>query len=523
MKSIVTFVALLFVLVFVPAAVYADDPIQLFLDGKQLKPEVAPILVNDNTLVPVRIIAENLGAKVQWDGEQHKVIVQKEQVHIEMTIDEPQVKVNDEIKTLEVPPKLINGNTLVPVRFVSEQMGVKVAWDGLTNSVFLFREDKESQLQGNSNPPADKPNADKPSGEAAKPDSGTDAAAGDQGKSAAPGTAGSAQDAAAGKTSPANPGTPVPAQDSAKPADAAGAAKPAPITKDDEKIPNIQSVQLVGDRLYIQATGNVKTNLSYLGNPDRLVIDIPNSELDAKINGQPAYQNGEIPVNSPLASKIRYALYSDQPSTVRIVLDLKAKVEASAVPTNVPNQIVLQLKTPKYKVVIDAGHGGHDSGAVSITGRYEKDFTLSMVKKVKALLDQEKDIQAYLTRSDDTFVELDDRVAFANDRNADLFVSIHGNKYTPETQGTETYYYRDESLPFANLIHSYVVKATGFPDRKVRQEQFRVISKTTMPAVLLEIGYLSNADEEAAMYSDDFQNRVAASIVAAIKDYLHIQ
>jgi N-acetylmuramoyl-L-alanine amidase len=173
--------------------------------------------------------------------------------------------------------------------------------------------------------------------------------------------------------------------------------------------------------------------------------------------------------------------------------------------------------------VLDAGHGGHDSGAVSITGKFEKDFNLSMVKKVSALLRQVPGVEVLTTRIDDTFVELDDRAAFANDNKADVFVSIHGNNYTATTAGVETYYARDDSLALANHIHPYILAATGFPDRKVRREDFRVVLKTTMPAVLLEIGYLSNPEEEAPMYTEAFQDRVAEAIVKALKDYLHVK
>ncbi|MNG29963.1 Sporulation-specific N-acetylmuramoyl-L-alanine amidase [compost metagenome] len=73
------------------------------------------------------------------------------------------------------------------------------------------------------------------------------------------------------------------------------------------------------------------------------------------------------------------------------------------------------------------------------------------------------------------------------------------------------------------MIHKYAVPATGFADRKVREADFRVITKTTMPAVLLEVGYLSNKNDEAAMYKEAFQDKLAASLVAAIKEYLNLK
>jgi N-acetylmuramoyl-L-alanine amidase len=147
-----------------------------------------------------------------------------------------------------------------------------------------------------------------------------------------------------------------------------------------------------------------------------------------------------------------------------------------------------------------------------------------MAAKVSELLEKEQDIEVIMTRKDDTFLELKERVAVANEAKADLFLSIHGNKFTNATiSGVETYYSRKESLPFANVVHRHALAGTGFKDRNVRQSDFYVIKHTTMPAVLLEVGYLSNKDEEALMYQDDFQSRVAASIVAAIEETLNIK
>jgi N-acetylmuramoyl-L-alanine amidase len=559
MKSLLTacilFTLFLFAPLAVPAVVHAENAISLFLDGKPLPTEVPPVLVEGNTLVPVRVIAENLGAKVGWDGNERKVTVKDASVSIEMTIDRPQVKVNDSDKTLEVPPKIINGNTMLPVRFVSETMGVQVTWDELTRSVFLYQPsnvlaqsiggDKlpttdsviqvaEANPASPANPvnpvvspakPANPVNPSKPIEQLEKPASTTSPATGTQtsrpsgdtpknspttpnkASGIALGSSVNITLPATGQTAPANP--PV---------------RTDRVVSNNPSIPDVTAVQLVGDRIYIQSTGTVGApKVTALGNPDRLVIDIPNSELSTTMNGQPAYQNGEISVSSKFTDKIRYSLFSDKPSTVRIVLDLKEKAQAIPVQTNFPNQTVLQLKTnAKYKIVLDAGHGGHDSGAVSITGKFEKDFTLSMVKKVSALLEQVPGVEVLMTRIDDTFVELDDRAAFANDNKADVFVSIHGNNYTATTAGVETYYGRDDSIALANKIHPYILAATGFPDRKVRQEDFRVVLKTTMPAVLLEIGYLSNPEEEAPMYTEAFQDRVAAAIVKALKDYLHV-
>ncbi|QOS98681.1 N-acetylmuramoyl-L-alanine amidase [Brevibacterium sp. JNUCC-42] len=176
-----------------------------------------------------------------------------------------------------------------------------------------------------------------------------------------------------------------------------------------------------------------------------------------------------------------------------------------------------------YKIVIDPGHGGKDHGAESVSGQAEKDFTLQLARKVKELLEQDLRMKVYLTRSDDSFLSSIDRKRpeFSNQMGADLFLSIHGNTYTDSTvSGTETYYYRPESLPFAESIHKHVIEATGFRDRGVKKEDFFVVKDTEMPAVLLEVGYLTNPMEEQKLLKEDFQYRIATSIIEGIQDCL---
>lgn len=180
---------------------------------------------------------------------------------------------------------------------------------------------------------------------------------------------------------------------------------------------------------------------------------------------------------------------------------------------------------PVYKVVIDPGHGGKDRGATGVSGKDEKDFTLQLSQKVKELAQQEPRIEVYLTRTDDRFLSSIDRTRpeFANQIGADLFISIHGNTYTdPDVSGTETYYYRKESLKLAKIMHRHVAGATGFRDRGVKKEDFFVVKDTKMPAVLLEVGYVTNPQDEAQMFTDEFQYRIAASILDGMKEYLKI-
>lgn len=174
----------------------------------------------------------------------------------------------------------------------------------------------------------------------------------------------------------------------------------------------------------------------------------------------------------------------------------------------------------RYKIVIDAGHGGKDPGAEGVSGNHERAYTLALSKKVFDLLQQEPMFEAYMTRTDDTFVDLEDRNKFAHDLDADALVSIHGNTYTdPDVSGTETYYYGDDSIPFAHEVHEDLTEATGFRDRGVRKEGWKILTDSNIPAILLEVGFLTNPSDEMKMLSESHQDRTALGIVKGIKDY----
>jgi len=184
------------------------------------------------------------------------------------------------------------------------------------------------------------------------------------------------------------------------------------------------------------------------------------------------------------------------------------------------NMATSQEASKRYKIVIDAGHGGKDPGAEGVSGNHERAYTLALSTKVYDLLQQEPMFEVHSTRTDDTFVTLKDRAQMANDLDADAFVSIHGNTYVdPDVSGTETYYYADESLLFASKVHEQLAEATGFKNRGVKKEGWEVLKLSNNLAVLLEIGFLTNPSDETSMLSEMHQDRTAQAIVSGIKKY----
>lgn len=169
-------------------------------------------------------------------------------------------------------------------------------------------------------------------------------------------------------------------------------------------------------------------------------------------------------------------------------------------------------------VMIDAGHGGKDQGTSS-GDVLEKDINLTVALMVAEELEK-SGVSTALMRTDDTFVSLEDRAARANEKEVDLFVSIHCNYSEDDAsvQGLECYY-RDgseEGEALADSIIASVEELDEVTTRGTKTEDFRVLRKTTMPAALVEIGYLSNAQECGNLTDKDYQQRLAQKIAEGI-------
>lgn len=172
-------------------------------------------------------------------------------------------------------------------------------------------------------------------------------------------------------------------------------------------------------------------------------------------------------------------------------------------------------------VVIDPGHGGRDPGAVGIGGIQEKEIVLDISFQVARLLEQQG-VQAVMTRTDDSEIDLQPRVSLAERVNATIFVSIHANAINmsrPDVSGIETYYF-DSGEALARTIHASMVQGTGASDRRVRQARFYVLRKSSMPSVLLEVGFVTGAEDAARLSDPAHRSVIAASIARGILLYL---
>lgn len=184
-------------------------------------------------------------------------------------------------------------------------------------------------------------------------------------------------------------------------------------------------------------------------------------------------------------------------------------------------------------IAIDAGHGGEDFGAQSTTTpRYqEKYLNLSAAKMLKHFL-EEQGYKVMMTRMGDEFIALDKRADFANNQEATLFVSVHFNSApAKEADGIEVYYYRsnqnknrtENSMVLASSILNKVVESTQAKSRGTKHGNFAVIRQTTMPAVLVEGGFLTNDNEMQKIKDPAYLKKLAWGITRGIEDYLDKQ
>lgn len=309
-------------------------------------------------------------------------------------------------------------------------------------------------------------------------------------------------------------------------------------------------------RIDLITNSATKPRAKVVMNPTRLVIDLPNTTF-RKLKARRKI--------SKFVREVRVAQHSR--STTRLVVELNKKYTLS--PRRVlvrgiaPNRWYIQLpkffplkdakkssrrtvavrvpqpKIPKPSisspgpvsskpvrsgasvVVIDPGHGGADPGAVGIGGIQEKRVVLDVSTQVTNIL-RKRGMNAVMTRTSDREVDLPPRVSKAEGLRAKVFVSIHANAISlsrPDINGLETYYYVT-GYRLARSIHTSIRNKVSVGDRGIRQARFYVLRKTSMPAVLVELGFLTGSTDAAKLRTAAHRQRLAEAIADGITRYL---
>ncbi len=168
-------------------------------------------------------------------------------------------------------------------------------------------------------------------------------------------------------------------------------------------------------------------------------------------------------------------------------------------------------------IVIDAGHGGHDRGGIPGQRVAEKVMTLDVAQRLRNVL-QASGYHVVMTRDSDVFVPLGTRVAIANSYRNAIFVCVHFNATNRSgASGIETYFYSRDSLPLASAIHHFVVGGAPSASRGVRRRGYYVLRKTSIPAVLVECGFLTNPTEAAYAQTASYRQKLAEEIAAGVR------
>ncbi len=197
-------------------------------------------------------------------------------------------------------------------------------------------------------------------------------------------------------------------------------------------------------------------------------------------------------------------------------------------------ELVLEVKNPPARhslggplagrtIVVDAGHGGTENGAIGAALLMEKEVNLRIALELRELLEK-AGARVVMTRVNDATQELPDRIKIAVENRGDLLVSIHNNAlsdgFNPwEVHGTSTYYYHPQSLPLARALQRSLVEALKLPDYAVFYRNLAMTRITQMPAVLIEVAFMINPREEALLAQPEFQRKAAVAIVKGIEDF----
>lgn len=569
------------------------------------KGEVPPLIINSRTLVSVRMVSEKLDAQVAWDGKKQEVTVTKADKKIVLTIGKPTAKVNGLEKHLpdKVAPLIVDDRTMLPIRFLADEFFLKINYDRATNSIDLttdhtpvferpLTEEEKKNIVGNvdttgtavtgpeapvfgeePNPPQvttpvvpttpKKPVVIAPNNTSSGSQKNIDyeliQSSFDNEKFLIKGV---------GQLSYQN----------------------FYVSDPERLVFDIQGVRinpsLAENKLYSSSSFLTQMNSYYYSDENRLRMtlnlasDVSRKEITIQksaedivveyksakpLNSNLKLQIDRITANVELKMTGNYSisdlnwnpssntleftlpdslgnlkdevrnLSNNLVNTVRVTkegnlnrvtLSLKDRVSYNMTENGLSGKAVIRLKKEKRvtpMIVIDAGHGAKDPGAIAkSTGMTEKELNLIISRKLYDRLIGEG-YQILMTRDQDTYPELKDRAILANSNEADIFISIHHNAGgNSSANGIETLYYpTEDNKKLAEILHREIVKASGATDRRIiKRPDLVVLNSTDVPAVLLELGYMTNAAELQKISDDAYQNILVEGIINGIKAYL---
>ena len=341
-------------------------------------------------------------------------------------------------------------------------------------------------------------------------------------------------------------------------------------------------------RLTLETGSELMVQLFTLKDPERLVLDLETAEITPALADLAA----KVTADDPYIKGLRVA--RNRPGVIRVVLDLKSEVKPQLFALKpigeYGHRLVLDIypavaidplaallkeaekQPPKVArlatIVIDAGHGGEDPGALGRHGSREKEVTLTIARRLKALVDAEPNMRAVLTRDGDYFLALHERVDKARKIRADLFVSIHADAFVkPHARGSSVFALSerratseaarwlarkeneadliggvnldvkdkylaqtlldlsqtatiDHSLRLGNSVLRRLATVNTLHRGQVEQASFAVLKAPDVPSILVETAFISNPEEEKRLNDEAYQDKLAQAILQGIRDYV---
>ena len=306
------------------------------------------------------------------------------------------------------------------------------------------------------------------------------------------------------------------------------------IARDD----NIPNIKLYSKNSNILAA-KVSVNKEYRTNTDTIQLDFSepivyslkrkSKTLELNLYNAAAYSIASLAKKLKTGSIKNILVDNIGSEGVLITIPISSETTVDCLENMSATKLVLSVKNPVTVVsgkqnltgrfiIIDPGHGGSDPGAMR-NNIQEKQMTIDIAKKIEKKL-KAQGASVFMTRYDDTFVSLNDRVVVTNEKKPDLFVSVHINACERnEINGIETHYWKDDSLDFAKAVHKSLISKIDANNRGVIKSRFYVIRQTTVPAILLELGFISNSNEREELLTEERQEKSADAVCEGIINY----
>ena len=552
---------------------YVNQKVNLYINGKEMKNLTMPPVIFDNfTLVPAREVFEEVGAKVQWDANTYRVTIDYNNKNVILKIGDKNATVNNTSTSMSIPAKIINNKTMIPLRFVSSSVGLNVLWDSKTRTAsvneilsnitsvnlpktsadgkFVINLDKEanginhmiltengrrlvvdvnkcgiktvSNNMGASNFAVSKVRLGENDNTARvvfdlKGDFQYNVQLSEDKKSIEVNFVNNSNETSEKETEAVTESPIWSGENNNETEQTTGS---------DQTVLNSASGEISYD-IYSTSLAIKKNGGTFNLNSVEHIDDYNNGIYKVVFHGdyRNFVRNSSIAVNDHNFSEIQISVTEE---ALKVTFNEKS-VLAFNVLEDEKNIYIKNLHPKaKYKniVVLDAGHGGHDTGAMS-QGYVEKSITLDIVNRVMVLLENDPDIKGYATRTTDFYPSFEDRNNLGNTV-GDIFVSVHINSASSEkANGTEVFYYNmddisssrgiSSSLLAQTILENLLEKLESF-DRKVKRENFIVLRQSTVPATLCEIGFITNADEGAKLNSPEYRQLAAEAIYESVKE-----